>query len=193
MQDLFFSRCHEIPNGCKLHGFSPCIHFPLCYTTKPFLASFMLKIYSTTEWPSAGLVRWGEIGHNKPFLVLSLTCLAQINLAKDVSACLGGHSAGWHGVSSVCPLYSSGCRAQWSAGWGLFSTQLESPFWWGVCTEPVWLLPYCSQGRFWANWNPSVGEVATSFEQWLPFSLGKGSWGQLLLCFWSCWTVACLL
>lgn len=82
--------------------------------------------------------------------MLSLTCLARINLAKDVSPCLGGHSAGWHAVSSVCPLQSDGCRAQCvisrvrfvQHSAGIITLCVR------VCSEPVWLCPAAARGGY---------------------------------------------
>lgn len=140
----------------------------------------MLNIYPTTKSPSAGLVRWGEIGH-KPFPVLSQTCLAQMNFAEDVSPCLGGHSPGWHSVSPVCALCSSGCRAQCDQQAELCSAAIPL-FVRGLQRAPRGSCPAaCRGGRGQTGfWIPSVWEVATSFWAVAAILSGKGKLGTAL-------------
>lgn len=110
--------------------------------------------------------------------VLSLTCLAQMNFAEDVSPCLGGHSPGWHSVSSACPLCSSGCRAQCDQQAELCSAGIISLFGRGLQRAhlaSVLVLAGEAVAKL-ASGPLQCGKWQQAFEQWLPFSLGKGSW-----------------
>lgn len=117
----------------------------------------MLKIHSTTKQTSAGLVRWGEMGHNKPFLVLPLTCWAQMSFAGNVRPCLAGFR------ESCLSLVTAEV-----AGHSLISklsfVQLESPLLGGGLQRAhLAFVTWCLQGRLWPDWLLE------------PFSVGSGN------------------